>query len=318
MKIILLTIFLLLPASVSALQIDAGSYSGTSGDDRDISININCKPDLVIIKGNNGQAPYYSTAALATTSNAYSLTMRGNARMTQDRIQALKTAAFQVGTNADVNQSGVLYAYLAVCNEDSRLFEEGTYLGNGADDRNISLATTTWSAWLHTKEGDNTETGGWRIYGLAADNSLQWHEFGGLQTNQIQNFSAGVFQLGTANHVNRSGSRYYYFSFDFSPYISVGTYTGDGVDGRVIETGFPPIFALTKESDSNYGVGYTVGISPKDTSWTTTFTAFTGADRIQGFRNNGFEVGTLDSVNGGSLIYYYVALQNPKRKFMSY
>jgi hypothetical protein len=129
-------------------------------------------------------------------------------------------------------------------------------------------------------------------------------------TDRVQAITSDGFQVGAHNNVNRSASTYYWIAFEASSKVTVGTYTGNGVDNRNITgVGFDPRWVWIKRQSSNQGVW-------RSNTMTGDVTSVWGAaafanDRIQSLITDGFQVGTSATVNGasGSPTFYYLAVQ---------
>jgi hypothetical protein len=93
-------------------SIDVASYTGNGGDNRAISTPA-FQPEFVMIRADDtatGRRANWRPSSLSGDSTLlFTATAAGN-----DRIQALQSSGFQLGTNGDVNANGVGYEYLAV------------------------------------------------------------------------------------------------------------------------------------------------------------------------------------------------------------
>jgi hypothetical protein len=95
-------------------SIKVGSYSGTGGDNRNITPP-NFQPGYVLIRANDtvtGRPTAHRPASLAGDSTLF---FAGSASAA-DRIQALQAAGFQLGTSGNVNANTIPYHYLAAAN----------------------------------------------------------------------------------------------------------------------------------------------------------------------------------------------------------
>jgi hypothetical protein len=98
----------------SSGSIDKGSYLGTGLDNTNVAAD-NFQPGYVLLRANDtatARPGHHRPAALAGDSTLYF----ENTANAPNRIQALQTNGFQVGTDGAVNTSGVTYHYLTVRN----------------------------------------------------------------------------------------------------------------------------------------------------------------------------------------------------------
>lgn len=94
----------------------------------------------------------------------------------------------------------------------------------------------------------------------------------------------------------------------FNLQIKVGTYTGNGSDNRSITgVGFKPDFVLIKGGAQN-AVFRTKAILADQSSYFSNNAAVL-ANAIQGFLSDGFQVGNDNTVNGGTIVYHYLAIR---------
>jgi biotin operon repressor len=132
--------------------------------------------------------------------------MTGNPVQT-NHIQALQANGFQLGSNADVNESGTTFHYIAWAT--STLVSTGSYTGNGSDSRNITgVGFQPLMAWIKRNDG---QAAVWRPSSLSGDSTLYWSS-NGATSNRIQALQADGFQVGTQAQVNNRGSTYYYLA----------------------------------------------------------------------------------------------------------
>lgn len=183
-------------------DIVTGSYTGNATDNRNITASLGGgTPAFVFVKGDTAQYASWRTADVpGDLGLTWPFTTAANT------VQALSADAFQVGTNAQVNGSGVTYYYcaaLAVAGVLATL----TYTGDGVDNRSITgagfaphLALTTQSAVSATRYLTATMS-------AAAGG---WYPFtGGANADSIQALEADGFQVGSDGEANASGGTYY-------------------------------------------------------------------------------------------------------------
>jgi len=131
--------------------------------------------------------------------------------------------------------------------------------------------------------------------------------------DSITSLDPGAFSLGKNAGVNAEGVTYHYVAFADSPDIKVGSYIGDGKDGRsVTGVGFQPALVFLKLDAARPAI-WSSATHPEGIS--SVFRA--GEDMtglIRGFEADGFQVGSDISVNsmnpGGAVsTYHYVAFR---------
>ena len=94
----------------------------------------------------------------------------------------------------------------------STKIEEGSYTGNGADDRNISLSDGTLDIKFMRVYSAEVAYTYIRTEGMAGDNTKNTKYNPGVvfQADQIQSVGTGTFQVGTNAAVNTNLATYYY------------------------------------------------------------------------------------------------------------
>ncbi len=274
-----------------------GSYTGNGTDNRNIT-GVGFQPDIVIVRYDD------NTDAIIRTANmgaGLSKRMTDNTALQANFIQSLIADGFQVGTAAHVNQSGLLYHWVAM--KVGANVQIGTYTGNAADNRNIT-GVGFQPEWLLTM-GDG-EADIFRPFALAGDNSYDIIGTNAV-ANRIQAAIADGFQLGSDNNVNQSGRAYYWIAWNATSKVSAGSYTGDSADNRNITgLGGSPSFVWIKRLNSRQGPWRSASVVGDRTQyWGATSSA---ADRIQSLIANGFQVGTDQEVNQNNQTYYYLGL----------
>lgn len=91
--------------------------------------------------------------------------------------------------------------------------------------------------------------------------------------------------------------------------IKVGTYTGNGSDGRNISgIGFEPQLVIIKQASTSVAVFRTKEVIGDKSEFLGANTA-EAADNIQFLQPDGFQVGTAANVNTNAVVYHYIALR---------
>lgn len=172
-----------------------GAYRGNGVDDRSIT-DLLFQPDFLFLKGNNASANASYRTSLMTGDNTgfFSATVSSS-----DIIQSFLTNGFQVGASVHANSSGVQYNYWALKTIPGAI-KIGQYIGNGADDRNITgigfqpdivIAKATASA----------SSSRMRLSNQVGDDTLRLPAFVSAN-NEIQSLLSDGFQVGTAMNAN--------------------------------------------------------------------------------------------------------------------
>jgi len=182
-------------------DLHVGSYLGNGVDNRSIT-GVGFQPVWVVTLG-DGDDSVFRPDILAG-DNSYLMT--GTSRIT-NRIQAFEADGFQVGSNADVNESGTTFHYIAWA--ASPQVSTGSYTGNGVDNRSITgIGFQPLMAWV---KRDDSRASVWRPISAVGDRTLYWSA-AASSTNRIQALQADGFQVGTNARVNTNGSTYYYLA----------------------------------------------------------------------------------------------------------
>lgn len=182
----------------------------------------------------------------------------------------------------------------------------GTYTGNGADDRPITGIGFTPVLVIIVR---STGIWSWRSATMAGDVSLDMSG-GDVLTDRIQSLDSDGFTVGTSGDVNANLATYYYIAFAADTAIlEYGSYTGDGIDGKLITTTLTPVFCLVQHGAGagNTGVWRTSTIVG-DNSFAINSALGYAADRIQTLAVGGFTVGGAATVNTLNETYYYFIL----------
>jgi len=207
--------------------IKTGSYSGNATE-RWITADL--EPGFVFLKiiGTTGNAIWRSSNMPDDSSCGLS------APAGDDYIQRFNSSGFQVGTHNTVNQEGQTIVWVAI-KENTEYLEYGTYIGDDADDRDITYTEGDWSASaVFTKQWDQWDGA---VFSTEDESDYTYQ----VQTitaavNKIQSISAGGFQLGSHGAANEDGTEFYWFSFR-QFLLFAETYYVDATSGNDDSTG---------------------------------------------------------------------------------
>lgn len=124
--------------------------------------------------------------------------------------------------------------------------------------------------------------------------------------NGITSLDADGFTVGTDARVNSSAATYSWTAFRTDPArLAVGSYVGNGVDGRAIPVGFAPRYAVVLGQNDDVAMQR---FTAQATGESVPFTHDSEkTDRIQNFLSSGLDVGTHKSVNQTGESYHWAA-----------
>ncbi len=304
MSILVLLFSLVLSSPAFALSVVTGSYTGDTTDDRDIAISPACQPKAVIVKNNGASsAARIMTDTMSTNSSGQ---FSANAQGAANEIQQLNSDGFEVGTV--LNGSGVVFRYVAFCNNGAGDIETGTYTGaSGTDNRNITMVSS-WTPELVIIIGCNAEYNVWRGATSHSGDSASKLNFAEAEAaNLIQSFGAGTFQLGSLMNVN--ACVYHWIAFKGSSSgVATGNFAGNTSDDRDITvTSFTPEFALVRSAAATNATGsYRFTSNAATESFCTSAAATT--NQIQAFGATSFQVGTSACANENGQTMRWFAL----------
>jgi hypothetical protein len=186
--------------------LNIGSYLGDGTDNRPIT-GVGFQPAWVMTLGDGEDAWFRPGTVSGDASFAIDALTK-----VSDRIQALQTDGFQVGSNVNVNKSGVTYHYVAF--RASAAVHQTTYTGNSVDGTSVTgVGFQPAFIWIKRDLANNSI---WRSQSVIGDLSLFWNAVV-ANTNRIQALEADGFQLGSTSAVNDNGDTYHYLALRDSP-----------------------------------------------------------------------------------------------------
>jgi len=280
-----------------------GSYSGDGTGAKTLSTGF--QPSLVINKSSAAVGGHFKTASMPSTNSEFFHLLTANTNSSY--IGALSSSGFSIGTQD--NLTGSTY-YYAAFKADSSKMSEGTYTGDGTDNRNLSV-TGYKPSMVMIKNSSLARRAVWTAPEAQGDHSLYIGDNSPAGPNIIQALNADGFQLGNSAVTNESGATFYWFSFGGATSatnaagsfkMAVGSYTGTGAVQSISELGFKPnlIFA------TNAAVLKT-SVMPVDLTF---YNGNGGADfsgGITSLDSDGFGLGTNAAVNSSGATYYWQA-----------
>lgn len=296
-------IILLWAAPSWAVQVVTGSYTGDGTDNRNITISPSCQPVAVFV-GRTDSAGWGQQVFLSSMSTNSSGSLTGTDQGQADRIQQMNSDGFQVGTGSYVNANGSAYRYAAICDNGASDVAVGTYTGNAADNRDITISpafspefvaiitsTSTYTAW----RGASSHTG---------DSASIFNVANAEVSNYIQSFGASGFQVGTGFNANTIN--YYYLAIKGSASgVATGSFTGDTNDNRDITApNFQPELVFIKGNSATNKIAARYGNTGDNALCGD---AVEAANIIQSLISTGFQVGTSSCANENTVTMRWAA-----------
>lgn len=254
-----------------SLYFNTKLYSGNSST-QSIS-GINFKPDFVWIKARN--QPYnHFLFDIARGVQQRLKTNSTDAESTVTGLTSFDTDGFSLGSNVDMNGSGVNFAswnWLAsnttASNTDGSItstvsanttsgFSIVSYTGTGAN-ATVGHGLGVAPSWIVIKGRNQVED--WTTYHISTGNTknviLNSTATPDTHSTYWQNTSptSSVFYLGSSTRPNNSGTNYiaYCFADTGNKFFKAGSYVGNGSsDGSYIHLGMKPAFVIIKRTNS--------------------------------------------------------------------
>ncbi len=320
LQILLLLVSLLFiqmsfPGTVAAatFSIKTGTYVGDGTDNRQIT-GIGFQPDLVLLKDNTSAGNNGMIMKTSVMSGELSLAIaETDSPLNTNHIQSLDSDGFTIGTDADVNSPNIMYYYIAIGGSDcsvSGTFCVGSYTGS-ATPQNIT--SVGFQPDLIGLRGNTTQVGVWRSSTMTGTESYFFSNTARVANQRITALLSNGFTVGTSAQVNSNAVEYYYFALkEVVGHFDVGTYTGNGLDGRIIDSSldtnlnFQPDAVFVKSRNNVSMIG-NIREHYGDRSFLFT-DSNSAANHIQLLLNpKGFEIGTSSAVNTNATVFHYIA-----------
>jgi hypothetical protein len=295
-----------------------GTYTGNGSNPRKITTGF--QPSFVMVKRSTALAggASFRTASMAANMGQYTL---NTAQVTNGSLfTTLVSDGFNVGSIN--NTSAGIYYYIAF-KSVAGVMAEGTYTGNGVDNRNITgfgaSATPNFAiiknATSATANNRNPMFNSTHSYG---DHSSYLAVTTTNAANMIQGLQTDGFQVGGGVNANENAQTIYWAAFGgaaSSPPgagtfdMATGSYSGNGTSQSVSGLGFSPDLVIIKDNAANQSVFRTSLMAANNTAYLASATAnFTGG--ITSLSADGFSVGASATVNGSGGTYHWQAFGN--------
>jgi hypothetical protein len=287
-------------------RVESGSYTGNGSDNRNIT-GVGFQPDAVIVKSSTAQISVMRTSTMAGDN---SKPLSGNTNLQSDRIQALQSDGFQVGTNNQVNQGGggaPTYFWVAFKSYPGHM-TLGTYVGNNTSQ---SITGLGFSPDYVMILGATNERAVQRMPALPR--TYEFDADHGSATG-ITSLDANGFSVGNDDKVNNNAVTYHYVAWDEDvDEMDTSSYTGNGAASRSITgVGFQPDYVIARAATTTGAPREAVQKSaavPNPASGP--FTAAAGVTNgITALQADGFQIGDNAAVNNNTTPYAYVAFKD--------
>jgi hypothetical protein len=292
-----------------------GQYTGNNVNPRTITTGF--QPSLVIVKRSTAVSAHFRTASMPVNTTNYFNSTAQNA--TGDFIASFVPTGFTVG--ATDNASAAIYNYIAFPTT-AGIMAEGTYAGNGVDNRNVVAGLGFEPDMVLVKNVNSVTTDNRRavmnITKNYGDNSNYVGDGLPNSVNFIQALQANGFQIGSGVNANEDTNTFYWFAFGGSPppsggsgtfTMKTGTYTGTGANQSITGVGFQPDLVIIKDNSTQLAVFRTRMMRGDITAHMSGSTA-DFALGITSFAADGFNLGTSTITNTTGLTYQYQAFGN--------
>ncbi len=276
-----------------------GAYYGNTIDNVDIG-RLPFQANMVAIKGVTTAAAVFRTSSHSDDLTSY---FQGTAE-TANIIQRFNTDGFQIGTNASVNSSIIVYHYFGFKNGSN--FSVGSYDGNGTT-QDINVGFQPDYIWI---KHPSTTIGVERGSELAADQDGVFPFTAlGKQTSSITAITSTGVTLSSSSYVNQAstnGYKYVAWRTNSTPVTPIfqmqtGGFVGNG-DALVFDNlGFTPDLVMVKAATTAGGGAVFRSSSMIDNVDAFFINRANGAGGIT-LDTNGFRLmgGNVNSVN----VYY--------------
>lgn len=297
-----------------------GSYTGNGSSGR--AVDVGFEPDFVAVKRSGSFGGIFKTTSMGANDTNYFIST--NQDTGGQMIQSLTSTGFTVGTSGNANAAGQNYWFFAF-KEVSGFMDEGTYTGNGLDNRNITSsddAGLTFQPNLvfvkSTTVTPSAVPSAWSISENYRDRSFFATDVANTTNNIQQLLSPEGFQVGTASNVNANAVTYYYLAFggaanksagSSSFEMATGSYSGTGVAQSVTGLDFSPDLVLIKATTTQHSVFRTSLMYGDRTAYLGSATSVL-AGAITSINSDGFSVGTSTTTNSSGVTYIWTAFGN--------
>lgn len=279
------------------MKVRTGSYIGNATNDRQINVVASGEtPVAVILSGNYFKIADHPAGSCSPFAN--------DAPNQTNIIKNLTPNGFTVGTSASANSNGVRYYYTAFFNDGNDDLITGKYTGDGINNRLIDTGVVLKLVLI---KGNSSHYGWWKT---SSNAGLATMGFAGFtdQSDRIRSLpGSGGFTLDLNVESNENGIDFYYMAVaSSSPWVTVGSFTGNATDDRNIPgLTFPPAVVWIK---ANNPISAITRTSAMVGDLSRLFASSTDlANAIQALNADGFQVGSYAGVNENNTPIRYAA-----------
>ena len=297
-------------------NIQTSSYVGDGTASRDVSTSF--QPDALFLRGDDASASglFNTKFSFGNNTNFF-----GDLANSVGTILGIIGTGFRISSLASVNTNASQYYFIAfeetsipTAPSGSFTMETGTYTGNGAYQRIEGLSG---QPDLLIIKGETAQNAVYRTKAMPVNSTAYVGASTANLGGAITSLNHDGFNVGNSATVNTNGIVYHYQAF-YNAYdgldhsgsedFTLGSYVGNGVDNRNIDTlPFQPDMVWLKRSGASAGAFRTSAHTGDNASFFIN-TADT-SNLIQSFETNGFQIGTNASSNTAANIFWYVAFK---------
>jgi hypothetical protein len=293
-------------ASRANFQVEVGSYVG-NGTARTITLSGGFQPDFIMIKRNAGSDGAEKFPDLDAGKSAF---IGSASTAVTGIINDFANNGFSISTNAAINNTGDTFYYFAFRSTNtSRYAQCRQFIGNGADNRNITFTDIGFTPlFVHLKGLTVGSNALWRTSSFTGDLTTNMSTAAPV-ANQIQNIQSSGFQVGTDVSANSSTDRYAALMIEAITGVTAsGTFTGNGTTQSITGLGFQPDFMLIANVTTTL-LGTYLKTTPMggSNSYPTRGTiGSVDTTQITSFDSDGFTVGAGNASNqSGNTIQWF-------------
>lgn len=289
-------------ASFGGMRVATGTYTGDGNDNRSIAVAF--QADLVIVKGNNNQS---AVARSSPVTGDLSKPLTGAAGVAANLIQSIGATGFTVGTNAQVNENGTRYDWVAFTEHPAQM-RVGLYTGNGGAQSITGLGFSP--DYVLVAGAGNTAA----VQRSSSMPTSYRFDPTAAAANGITALGADGFSVGNSAETNQNGQTYAYIAWnEVHGLMQESSYTGNGFDNRnLIGATFQPSYVMVRSSTNvnncDRGVHRPASL-PGDSTQHFPNVA-NAANAIQQLQADGFQVGSDCKVNTSSKQYHWMAFRD--------
>jgi hypothetical protein len=289
----------------------SGSFTGT-GSSQTIS-GLPFQPDAVFVKvgGASNADTWFITKDMPAT---FSFPVRSDLASATNRITAITSTGFSVGTDNAVNQNTLPVFWLALKDDGTGDFSTVSYTGDNTDDKLIFTAfKPDWSILKSNSTIVGAQKFAPQASALASpttSNYASMHFQSGPDRSDLIGFFSDGMRVSNGsssggNLINVNAVTHYGVALKNSANFLSSSYTGTG-SAQTISTSFAPIFINLHATTSQPPVMQYQAAQAANT--TNPFDGAQSTGKITSTTSTGFTLGTDASVNQSGTSYWYMVI----------